>query len=263
MRPGPVELTVADLERSLDYYGRQIGLRVHARDGDVARLGTGGDDLLVLREVPGARPADGYAGLFHFALLVPDRPSLAAWLAHAARDRVALTGLSDHAVSEAIYLRDPDHHGIEIYADRPRAQWEGRVAELMTTAPLDTDDLLASRPDDAAFAGLAAGTVMGHVHLRVADVPAATVFYRDTLGLEVMAHLGGQAGFYAHGGYHHHVGANSWESRGAPAASPDSHATLVRATLRYEDAEALAAVVERAGGDEVRDPSGNLIRLVA
>ncbi len=256
---GAVHLTVADLGRSLDYYERMIGLQVHGREGDTARLGTGGEDLLVLTEVAGARPADGYAGLFHFALLLPDRPSLASWLAHAARDRVPLTGMSDHAVSEALYLRDPDHHGIEIYADRPRAQWEGRVAELMTTVPLDTDDLLAARTDDA-FTGMAAGTTMGHVHFRVADVNETTAFWRDVMGLEVMASFAGQAGFYAHGGYHHHVGANVWESRGAPPA-PTGHATIVDATLIYEDAEARAAVAERVGGDEVKDPSGIRLRL--
>ncbi len=258
---GAVHLTVADLDRSLAYYERSIGLQVHARDGDTARLGAGGEDLLVLTEVAGARPADGYAGLFHFALLVPDRPSLAAWLAHAARDRVPLTGLSDHIVSEALYLRDPDHHGIEIYADRPRAQWDGRVAELMTTMPLDTDDLLAAREGDA-FTGLAAGTAMGHVHLRVADVNASTVFYRDVIGLDVMALLPGSAGFYASGGYHHHIGGNVWESRGAPPA-PADHATLVSATLVYADADARAAVAERAGAEDgvVRDPSGIRLRL--
>lgn len=262
MRMGAVHLTVADLGRSLDYYERAIGLQVHDRRGDTARLGTGGEDLLVLTEVPGARPADGYAGLFHFALLLPDRPSLASWLAHAARDRVALTGMSDHAVSEAIYLRDPDHHGIEVYADRPRPLWEGRVAELMTTRPLDTDDLLAAREDDA-FDAMAAGTTMGHVHFRVADVQETTTFWRDVIGLEVMATFAGQAGFYAWDGYHHHVGANVWESRAAPVAPP-GYATLVDATLRFEDAQARTAVLERAGseGDTVTDPSGNRLRLL-
>src|SRR5436305_52984 len=145
MRMGEVHLTVADLERSLRYYQSAIGLRVHARENGTARLGTGGEDLLVLTEQPGALPADGYAGLFHFALLVPERAALADWLDHAVRDRVELSGLSDHSVSEAIYLRDPDHHGIEIYADRPRAQWEGEVMQRMTTLPLDVDDLLRDR----------------------------------------------------------------------------------------------------------------------
>ena len=256
---GPVHLTVADLGRSLDYYARTVGLQVHDRQEDTARLGVGADDLLLLTEVPGARPADGYAGLFHFALRLPDRASLAAWLAHAARGRVPLTGLSDHAVSEAVYLRDPDHHGIELYADRPRAQWEGRVAELMTTAPLDTDDLLRARESDA-FEGLAGGTTMGHVHFRVADIGATTAFWRDVMGLEVMAAFAGQAGFYASGGYHHHVGANVWESRGAPPA-PAGHATLVDATLVYDDPEARAAVAERVGGETVLDPSGLRLRL--
>src|SRR3954470_10027939 len=203
---GAVELTVADLERTLDYWQREIGLRVLDRSAGRASLGT---DTEVLRfvEEPGAQPDTGHTGLYHVALLLPDRPSLARWLAHAARDRVELTGLSDHAVSEAIYLRDPDHHGIEIYADRPRELWEGRVRELMETMPLDVDDLLAL--DDGAFDGLPEGTTMGHVHLRVADVERAADFYRD-LGFELMAQLGGQAAFLATDGYHHHIGLNTW-----------------------------------------------------
>jgi catechol 2,3-dioxygenase len=261
MRMGKVSLTVADLGRSLDYYETAIGLQVHGRENGIARLGTGGEDLLELTGLPGARPADGDTGRFHFALLVPTRPDLARWLVHAARDRVALTGLSDHAVSEAIYLRDPDGHGIEIYADRARETWEGRVMELVTTIPLDTDDLIASAGDlREDFTGLAAGTVMGHVHFRVADLNETTPFYRDVIGLEVMAHLGDQASFYASGGYHHHVGANTWESRGAPPA-PEGHATVVAAELLFDDAEQLAAVVDRAGGDSVRDPSGNRLQL--
>ncbi|MGZ8715573.1 MAG: VOC family protein [Gaiellaceae bacterium] len=146
---GAVELTVADLDRTLDYWQREIGLRVLERGDGRASLGT---DTEVLRfvEEPGAQPDTGHTGLYHVALLVPDRPSLARWLAHAARDRVQLTGLSDHAVSEAIYLRDPDHHGIEIYADRPRELWEGKVAELLTTLPLDVDDLLRELDDPVA-----------------------------------------------------------------------------------------------------------------
>ena len=127
MRMGAVHLTVADLDRSLAYYEHAIGLRVHERENGTARLGTGGEDLLVLTEQPGAQSAEGYSGLFHFALLLPARADLGRWLKHAARDRVELTGMSDHRVSEALYLRDPDYHGIEIYADRPRETWEGKV----------------------------------------------------------------------------------------------------------------------------------------
>jgi catechol 2,3-dioxygenase len=246
MRMGAVHLTVADLDRSLAYYEQQIGLRVHGRDEGAARLGTGGEDLLVLTEQPGARPADGYSGLFHFALLVPARPDLATWLAHAARERVPLAGLSDHAVSEAIYLRDPDHHGIEIYADRPRELWDGRVRELMTTLPLDVDDLLSEAGE---YDGLAAGTTMGHVHLCVADVASAVAFY-EALGFEQMARLGDQAGFLAVDGYHHHVGVNTWQSRGAPYA-PDDRARLTRMTV-------LGAPDER----DLRDPSGNPVQLL-
>src|SRR5206468_8743835 len=138
-------------------------------NGRVA-LGTGGEDLLVLSERPGAVPARGVTGLYHFALLLPERADLARFLAHVARERVPLTGLSDHFVSEAIYLRDPDEHGIEVYWDRPREIWEGRVGETLTTIPLDVESLLGD-DDGAPFEALAEGTVMGHVHLRVRDVP--------------------------------------------------------------------------------------------
>src|SRR3954451_9833266 len=239
---GAVELTVADLERTLDYWQRQIGLRVLDRSPGRASLGT---DTEVLRfvEEPGARADTGHTGLYHVALLLPDRPSLARWLAHAARDRVELSGLSDHAVSEAIYLRDPDHHGIEIYADRPRELWEGRVTELMTTVPLDVDDLLGEL-DDPSFDGLPDGTTMGHVHLRVADVPATVDFYRDVLGLGLMAQLGPMAAFLSAGGYHHHIGGNTWESRGAAPAPPGS-ATLRHATIVLPDTEELDRVSAR------------------
>ena len=253
VRLGPVHLTVAGLARSLDYYRAQIGLDVLAEEDGRATVGAGGRALLVLVEETGARPADGYSGLFHFALLVPDRRALAAWLAHAARDRVALTGLSDHAVSEAIYLSDPDGHGIEIYADRPREVWEGRVRELMTTMPLDTDDLFSELDDPAteSFDGLPDGTVMGHVHLRVAEIDPTVAFYRD-LGFELMAQLGSQAAFLAAGGYHHHLGANTWESAGRPQAPP-GHASLRHATL----------LVPGASAEELVDPSGNRWRVEA
>jgi catechol 2,3-dioxygenase len=242
MRMGAVHLTVGDLAQSLDYYEHAIGLGVHGRDDGTARLGAGGEDLLVLTEQPGAQPADGFSGLFHIALLVPTRTDLGRWLKHAAREGVQLTGLSDHAVSEALYLRDPDHHGIEIYADRPRETWEGKVRELMTTKLLDTDDLVRGIGDEP-FEGLAEGTTMGHVHFCVADVPATVEFYRG-LGFDVMAQLGDQAAFLASEGYHHHIGANTWQSRGAPYA-PDDRARLTRATI-------LGAAEER----QILDPSG-------
>jgi catechol 2,3-dioxygenase len=272
-RPAAVHLTVADLDRSIGYYESALGLRVHDRAGGRAALGTGGEALLVLFEEPGARPAGGFCGLYHFALLVPERADLARWLAHAARERVPLVGLSDHFVSEAIYLSDPDEHGIEIYWDRPRDLWEGSVAQRMTTLPLDTRSLLGELRDPASepFEGLADGTVMGHVHLRVAHIPSTIAFYRDVLGLGLMASFGEQAAFLSAGGYHHHVGANTWESAGATQA-PRGSATLRQATLVLPDDAArdrLASAAARAGhepepldgGVLVRDPSGNPIVL--
>src|SRR6266853_1087003 len=191
------------------------------------------------------------------------------WLAHAARDRTAIEGLSDHAVSEAIYLRDPDRHGIEIYADRPREQWEGQVGERMTTAPIDVENLLAVLDDTAVepFDGLPDGTTVGHVHLRVADVEATVGFYRDVLGMGLMAQLGPMAAFLSAGGYHHHVGGNTWESRGAGPAGA-GFATLRHATIVVPDAAERDRVAARvvdsgqepetlADGVLVRDPAQN------
>ncbi len=263
-RMGAVHLTVADLDRSLAYYDTQIGLRVHARAEGRAQLGTGGEDLLVLTEEPGAKPADGYSGLFHFALLVPERIDLARFLAHAARDRVSLSGLSDHFVSEAIYLRDPDHHGIEIYADRPRERWEGQVGTRLTTLPLDTNDLLATLDDPLSepFDGLASGTVMGHVHLCVADVEQSVGYYRDVVGFGLMAQLGDQAAFLSAGGYHHHLGANTWQSAGRPYA-PEGYARLTQMTVVLPDDAARDTLAERLGGANVLDPSGIPVGLAS
>jgi len=273
-RMGLVELTVSGLGRSLEYWQRAIGLRVLEREDGRATLGTD-TPLLRFVEEPGARPDAGHTGLYHVAVLVPDRPTLARFLAHAARERVPLQGLSDHFVSEAIYLRDPDRHGIEVYADRPRPVWEGQVAERMTTEPIDVENLLGELDDPAAepFPGLPDGTTMGHVHFRVADVDATVGFYRDVLGLDLMAQLGPAAAFLSAGGYHHHVGANTWESRGATPAPPGS-ATLRHATIILPDESerdrGVAAVADAGqepepsdGGLLVRDPSGNALLLAA
>jgi catechol 2,3-dioxygenase len=270
-----VHLTVSDLERSLAYYRSAVGLEPVEENGGRLSFGRGGRTLLVLVEQPGARPAHGYSGLYHFALLVPERADLARWLAHAAHDRVPLQGLSDHYVSEAIYLADPDGHGIEIYWDRPREHWHGKVAERMTTLPLDVDGLLGELADPASesFEGLPAGTVMGHVHLKVADILRTIAFYRDKLGFALMAQLGSQAAFLAAGGYHHHLGANTWESAGASPAPPGTaslrHATIVLANR--EDCDRAVERVQAAGhsvdesgdGPVVADPSGNRLLLVA
>ena len=272
---GAVYVTVADLDRSLAYYRETVGLAVLEEGSGAASLGAGDVELLGLVEEPGARPASRHTGLYHFALRVPERVDLARWLAHAARDRVALLGMSDHFVSEAIYLTDPDGHGIEIYHDRPRVAWEGLVASRMTTDPLDVADLMGEVDDPATepFDGLPAGTDMGHVHLQVADVAATIEFYRDVLGFDVMAELFGSAAFLAAGGYHHHVGANTWHSLGAPPP-PAGTAALRHATIVLPDAgerDRVAARVEATGqepesredGVLVRDPSGIDLLLAA
>jgi catechol 2,3-dioxygenase len=272
---GAVHLTVADLDRSISYYESAIGLRVHERDGSVARLGAGGDDLLVLYEEPGAQPVRGHTGLFHFALLLPDRVALASWLVHAAQTRVPLSGMSDHLVSEAIYLRDPDGHGIEIYRDRPRAEWpgDGRGGVTMDTLPLDTDSLLGALDDPSSlgdYAGMPGGTTMGHVHLHVADIADSERFYRDVMGFDVMAHLP-EATFLSAGGYHHHLGANVWAGRGVSPPPPGSaalrHATVVLPSVDERDrvaariADAGQEPEARENGVLVRDPGGNQLLL--
>jgi len=269
---GPVELSVGDLDRTLEYWQGVVGLRVLARENGTASLG-GDTELVRFVEEPGARPVEGHTGLYHVALLVPDRPSLARWLAHAARDGVNLAGLSDHYVSEAIYLRDPDWHGIEIYADRPRDVWEGKVDQVMTTGPIDVENLLGELDDPAteAFDGLPDGTVVGHTHLRVADIPATVEFYRDIVGMDVTAELRPATAFLSAGGYHHHVGANTWESRGAGPAG-EGHATLRHAAIVVPDtgerdrvagrvADAGQEPVVREDGVLVRDPAQNALLL--
>jgi len=267
--PGPVHLTVSNLEQSVAYYESVVGLRPLRRDDGSATVGSGGRELVVLVEESGARSGAGYTGLYHIALLLPERPQLARWLAHAARDRVPLTGLSDHFVSEALYLSDPDGHGLEIYWDRPREVWDGQVAERMTTVPLDVDSLLAelSDPGAADFDGLPEGTVVGHVHLKVASIPETIAFYRDVLGFALMASLGSQAAFLSAGGYHHHIGANTWESAGA-GPPPAGTAALRHATINVPDDEERQRILDRVtdSGQEpeqtttgplIRDPSGN------
>jgi catechol 2,3-dioxygenase len=269
---GAVHLTVADLDRSLRWYARALGLEPtrEGNGGGVAALGAGGDDLLVLHEEPGALPVAHHTGLYHYALLVPTRSDLARWLARVAQDRIPLTGLSDHIVSEAIYLRDPDGHGIEIYRDRPREQWIRDGDEVrMSTDPIDVEDLLAAA--EGAPTGVPAGTRMGHVHFHVADIPAAAAFYGDVLGFDETAHLGNQASFFSAGGYHHHIGVNTWAGHGATPPPPGSaalrHATIVlpddaeRDRVVARAADAVADPAEVADGILVRDPSQNALVL--
>ncbi len=226
LRIARVKLAVADLARSADFYEGVLGLPVISRDEDTVRLGfDGADARLELARLtdPVAVPVPS-TGLFHVAWLHPSRAALAETIQRIARSGWPFDGASDHGVSEALYLSDPDGLGIEIYADRPREQWRrpsGGHGIRMYTLPLDLDDLLAQGPREAAET-MAAETLIGHIHLKVSDVPRAGAFYRDGLGLELQAEIP-QAAFLAAGGYHHHVGLNSWQSHGAgppPTGAP-------------------------------------------
>jgi catechol 2,3-dioxygenase len=271
---GTVALVVTDLDRSVRYYVDQIGLQLLRREDDIALLGAGDQVLLQLTAQPGARPVQqGRTGLYHFAILTPSRRELSRTLHHLLATNTRLDGASDHGVSEALYLSDPDGHGIEIYRDRPRDQWPLPGGNLqMTLDPLDARGLLAEAPEGAGdWQGLHAGTIIGHVHLHVASIPAAEKFYVDTLGLALMQRFGGQASFVAAGGYHHHLGLNVWAGAGAPPPPADA-ARLDWYELRLPDAPALQAVVGRlrAAGTapeqdgarwNVRDPAQNRLVL--
>lgn len=273
MRCGVVRLAVSDLARSLQYYQEMIGLRLHRQEDGVAVLGAGGDDLLMLIEQPGALPVQrGRSGLYHFALLTPDRVALSRVLNHLLATHTPIDGASDHGVSEALYLSDPDGHGIEIYRDRPRREWpfvKGSLA--MTTDPLDVRGVVGADRGQAPWEGIDPRTVIGHVHLHVADLAAAEHFYVDLLGLDLMQRFGGQAAFVSAGGYHHHLGLNTWAALGAPPP-PETAARLLAFELIVPDAASLDTVVGRlqsagaavtadGAGWTVLDPASNRLLL--
>jgi catechol 2,3-dioxygenase len=250
-RLGHAVLQVADLERSVEYYKTVIGLRLIRREPGIAGLGTD-DVLLELRERRGARPSPktGRLGLFHVAILVPDRPALARFLRHLI-DIDNPPAMSDHFVSEALYLWDPDGLGLEIYADRPRNLWRPVGRQLyMTTERLDATSLLQEA--DGPWAGLPRGTVIGHVHLSVDDLDRASAFYHDGIGFDRIVWSYPGALFLSAGGYHHHLGTNTWAA-GAPVAT-DEDARLVEWEIRVPDARDARAVAEslRAAGVEPR-----------
>jgi catechol 2,3-dioxygenase len=273
---GKVRLRVADIDDLTAFYERVIGLRAVERDGDVARLGPeGGEPLIELVSAPGAPPAPSFStGLFHLAILVPDRAELARSLPRAGGAGWRLTGASDHLVSEALYLQDPEGNGIEIYRDRPRDQWDRDGGELrMATLPLDLEGVLGElEPGEQPANGTPAGTTVGHVHLQVADIPAAEGFYNGALGLDVMVRSYPGALFLSAGGYHHHLGLNTWQSQGAPPP-PEGALGLDRYELVLPSEPERDAAADALGerGDPVRldegvlatDPSGNRVLLTA
>ncbi len=273
MEPGPVRLRVANLDAQREFYERAIGLRpIEAADG-VARLGFDGTPVVELDEGADAPPRPPRTtGLFHLAILVPDRPALAAALARAVRAGGRLSGASDHLVSEAIYLNDPEGNGIEIYRDRPRAEWERDGAEIrMSTLPLDVNGLLADLHEDEPQSGMPDGTRIGHIHLNVADLDDAERFYSGLLGFDVTVRSYPGALFLSTGGYHHHIGVNTWAGPGAPAPPAGSRG-LEWFELAVDDAPRLAELEQRLGAAGApierrpeslltRDPSGSGVIL--
>ena len=272
---GRVKLQVADLGRSLQYYQDVIGFRVVNRSGHVATLGAHGDDaaapLLELHERRGVSPVPrrGLLGLYHFAILLPDRPSLGRFLQHIA-DLGLSPGMSDHFVSEAVYLQDPDNLGIEVYVDRPRSEWKEEDGQLaMTTIPLDVRAVLHAG-EGQPWTGAPAGTRIGHVHLHVGDIPQAEAFYHAALGLDKTVWNYPGALFLSAGGYHHHLGTNTW-ARGAPSASEDDARLLEWELLvpSAKDVEDVAKSLEANGqpathesrGVVTRDPWGTQLRV--
>jgi len=279
LRISAVRLAVSDLARSIAFYGRVLGMALISRDDQSATMGAGTEHpalaLSALSDPTSASPHD--TGLFHVAWLHPSRAALAATVRRILGAGWHIDGASDHGVSEALYLSDPDGLGIEIYADRPRERWErpaGGHGVKMFTRPLDVEDLLAQSSAEPPQE-IEPGTVIGHVHLKVGDVGRASSFYHDVLGFSEQAALP-SAAFLAADGYHHHIGLNSWQSRGA-GASPATAPGLRLVEFTLGDADSLAqlerGIAQAPGGPfEIKrererllldDPDGNLLAFAA
>jgi catechol 2,3-dioxygenase len=272
---GPVRLRVDDLDRLTAFYRDAIGLSEVAADGSLVRLGVrSGEPLVELIGAPGApRASARSSGLFHLAVLVPDRPELARAVRRVIDSGWSFTGASDHLVSEAMYLDDPEGNGIEIYRDRPRPDWprlDGTIQ--MATEPLDLDGVMAEEPAGSR-SPMPEATTIGHVHLSVADLEAAERFHHELVGFDVTVRGYPGALFLSAGGYHHHLGLNTWRSSGVPAPPPGALG-LDRFQVTVPDAGSLRAIGERLdaagvdatphdGGLLVTDPSGIRVLLAA
>lgn len=273
LRVGKVHLKVRDLDTVSRFYQQVMGLGEIAASGRQAVLGVGETPLLVLDADPALTASDRrQAGLFHTAFLLPSRADLARWLGHVAEQRLRLQGASDHIVSEALYLADPEGNGIEVYVDRPVPQWLDAGGHIqMSTDPLDVQDLLRAA-GTSVWSGFPEAGSIGHVHMQVGDTAEADRFYRDVLGFAVTVDYPG-ASFYGSGGYHHQLAGNIWNSRGAPQR-PQNMAGLERVDLVASDAGTIAAILGRAekaglevtktaAGATLRDPWGTAITLAS
>ena len=271
LRIGTVRLLVRDLQAVSAFYQSVLGLTPGESGETRVVLGRAGTPLLELDGDATLAPADPrQAGLFHTAFLMPTRADLGRWLTHAAATRVPLQGASDHVVSEAIYLADPEGNGIEVYADRPTSGWRDTAGAIrMSTDPLDVDSLVQSA-GGSAWNGFPDGGSIGHVHLQVGDTELADRFYRDVLGFDIVAHYPG-ARFFGSGGDHPQLGGNVWNSRRA-RARPAGMAGLgaveivvrdgaVRDAIAGRAAAAGIAATSAAGGLSLRDPWGTQLIL--
>jgi catechol 2,3-dioxygenase len=273
---GMANLIVADLDRAVQFYTETLGFTEQVRQGDTAYLsaGVGGTSWLRLARLAGARRKPRHTtGLYHIAILTPSRAALARSLRRLVEQHYPLQGASDHLVSEALYLADPDGNGLEIYRDRPRAEWPRLNGTLrMDSLPLDLQRLYDEAvAEDQPWAGLDPETRLGHVHLHVADLDAAVRFYTTLIGFDLVVRLADSAAFLSAGGYHHHLGLNTWAGVGAPPPPPDavglrgftialpSEAERERVLARLRAAE--IPLTEYAGLPEARDPSGNAVWL--
>jgi catechol 2,3-dioxygenase len=272
-RLGHVHLTVASMDLALHFYTQALGLEPLERDESSVRLGAPGEKtLVVITEAPEARPKPTRTtGLYHYALLLPNRKHLARFFLHIRELDYPLVGAADHLVSEAIYLQDPDGHGVEVYADRPRETWYKQDGGLrMATHALDTEALIAELDDgDREWQEMPSGTMLGHIHFQVADLEEAVEFYQQALGFDLNLAYGPRAAFLSVDGYHHHIGLNTWAGVGAPRP-PDDAATLRYVSLVIPSASEVERIHSRLmeSGFEpkerpevlsVEDPSGNVI----
>jgi catechol 2,3-dioxygenase len=272
---GAVRLVVADIDRMQSFYETSIGLQPIGSDGDTVSLGVDGRSVVELVNVPGAqtRPHPT-TGLFHLAVLVPSRVELARAIQRVVDSGWSFTGASDHLVSEAMYLDDPEGNGIEIYRDRPRQQWRTNGELKMATLPLDIDSIMEEGASKGpATQTMAAGTRIGHVHLQVANIPEAESFYCDLVGFDVMVRSYPGALFVSAGGYHHHIGLNTWASAGARPAEPGTRG-LHSFDVTLPSPDAISEIEQRVKEKglpairqgpllELTDPSGNRVRLAA
>lgn len=261
---GRVRLQVADLGRSVEWYTTVLGLTVLERSATDAVLAPDGQSrsLIELHEKRGVRPMPrrGLLGLYHYALLLPDRASLGRFISHLGTLGLR-AGMSDHFVSEAVYIDDPDGLGIEIYADRPRARWRHREGQLtMATEPLDVPAVVAEA-NGQPWTGLPSGTVIGHVHLFVGEIERAAAFYHDVIGFDKIVWNYPGALFMSAGGYHHHLGTNIWAAQSPPASEADARLLEWEIVVpNSSDVDEVRASVESAHVPLTREPDGIVVR---